>query len=85
MFESHLDDRMTRRCSFDGSSAPLRLIVSSVVRTRLHLDTQLVLVKLGRQRPVEWWQGVRPTGVKQYTGLFAVNIEGALQIPMNMT
>lgn len=64
-FGSHLDDRMSCGWSLDGSSAPLCLIVGSVVRAGLHLDTQLVLVKLGRQRPVEWRQGVRPTSVER--------------------
>lgn len=64
----HLDDRMPCRRGLHGSSAPLRLIVGSVVRTRLHLNTQLILVKLGRQWPVKWWQRIRPTTIfNQYT------------------
>ncbi|TNN54795.1 hypothetical protein EYF80_035001 [Liparis tanakae] len=47
----------------DGSAAALRLVVGSVVRAGLHLDAQLVLVELGRQRPVQWRQGVRPAGL----------------------
>lgn len=56
----HLDNRMSSRCSFDGSSAALRLVVGSVVWPRLDLNTQLILVKLGWQRPIKWRQGVRP-------------------------
>lgn len=67
-FVFHLDDRMSCRCSLYGSSAPLRLIVGSVVWTRLHFDTQLILVKLGRQWPVKWRQRIRPTTIfNQYT------------------
>lgn len=56
----HLDDRMSRRRGLDGSSAALCLIVGSVVWAGLHLNPQLILVKLGRQRPVEWRQSIRP-------------------------
>lgn len=59
---SHLDNRMPCWCSFDCSSAALCLVVGSVVRTGLHLDTQLVLVKLGWQWPVKRRQGVWPEG-----------------------
>lgn len=51
---------MSSRCSFDSSSAALRLVVGSVVWPRLDLNTQLILVKLGWQRPIKWRQGVRP-------------------------
>lgn len=44
---SYLDDRVSCRCSLDGSSAPLCLIVGSVVGAGLHLNVQLILVKLG--------------------------------------
>ena len=56
----HLDHGVSRRRGLDGSSAALRLIVGSVVRPGLHLDAQLVLVELGRQRPVERRQSVGP-------------------------
>lgn len=62
-FELHLDDGMSRWCSLDCSSAALGLIVGPVVRAGLHLNMQLVLVKLGGQRPVKWRQSVRPVTI----------------------
>lgn len=53
---------MSRRRSFDGTSAALSLIVGSVVRAGLDFDAKLVLVELGWQGPVEWRQSIRPGG-----------------------
>lgn len=38
---------------FDGAPAPLRLVVSSVVRLGLHLDVQLVLVGAAGDGPLQ--------------------------------
>ena len=74
---SHLDNGVSRGCGFDGSPAAFRLIVGSVVRTRLHLDAQLVLVELGWQRPVKRRQGVGPEG--SWTVLAAVNADNGTE------
>lgn len=66
---------MSRWRGLDGSSAALRLVVGSVVRPGLHLNTQLVLVELGRQRPVEWRQGVGPAGGWDGMGL-TIDLQG---------
>lgn len=44
---SCLDNRVSCWCSLYGSSAPLCLIVGSVVGSGLHVNVQLILVKLG--------------------------------------
>lgn len=56
----HLDDGMSCWGGLHSSSAALRLVVGSVMRPGLDLYSQLVLVKLGRQRPVERRQSIRP-------------------------
>lgn len=36
--ETHLDDRVSPRCGFDGSSAAFGLVMSSVMRFGVNLD-----------------------------------------------
>lgn len=48
----YLDDWMTSRCCFDGSSTALCFIMCSVVGFGLHLYLQLILAKLAWQWPI---------------------------------
>lgn len=54
--KGYLDDGVPSGSRFDGPAAALRFVVSSVVGFGLHLDLQLILAKLARQRPVQGWQ-----------------------------
>lgn len=54
---SYLHDRVPPCGGFHGPPAPLRLIVSSVVRLGLHLDAQLVLVGAPGDRPLQRGKG----------------------------
>lgn len=48
---------MSSCVGFDGAPAPLRLIVSSVVRLGLHLDVELILVSVTGDGPFQWREG----------------------------
>lgn len=60
---SDLHYRMSSWWCLHGSSTPFCLIMSAMVRPRLNIDSQLVLIKLTRQRPIKRRQRVRPAKI----------------------
>lgn len=60
----YLDNGVPSWSCFDGPSATLGFVVSSMVGFGLHLYLQLILAKLARQRPVQGRQWGGPGGRK---------------------